>query len=590
MASQEFIRQVAAANDIVEVIQSYFPLERAGSNFKALSPFTQEKTPSFTVSEDKGFFHCFGCGAHGDVLAFVMQMDGLSFPEAVERLAGEAGLALPRADPAEAARAARTASLYPVLEAACTWFQAQLAGAAGQEARAYLHRRGIDDASIERFRLGFAPDARNALKSHLAAKGIDEAAMVEAGLVRAPDDGRLPYDWFRGRVIFPITDPRGRVIAFGGRVIGTGEPKYLNSPNSAVFHKGQSLYGLALARAAARDSGSLIVAEGYLDVIALHRAGLAHAVAPLGTALGEDQLALLWRLAGEPTLCFDGDEAGRRAAWRVAERALPLLAPGRSLRFAFLPPGDDPDSLVAADRAGELRAALRAARPLSDFIWEFELARSATDTPERRAAFRRRLVDLCERIGDRDLRRDYRETCEARFRKTFAPVYRRGRGRGRDPRRFDPGDMVLRAKALGDGPAGDVSRAERTLVATMVTHPELLDEFDEEFAGMRFRDPNLDRLKRDIITIWSRAPGIELERFNRHLADAGHAQTIAGFFARDDWSRPRVNEAFAQPGAPLEAARDGWRDCADRYRTMTGGKCDDQDALIEGGLEDGFSR
>ncbi|MCH9020554.1 MAG: DNA primase [Proteobacteria bacterium] len=343
--------------------------------------------------------NCFGCGAHGDAIGFEMRIDNLTFPEAVERLARAAGLALPARTPEERERTKERTSLYAVLEAACVWFEAQLAGAGGKTAREYLAARGVDDATIATFRLGWAPDSRTALKEALARQDISGQMMVTGGLLKQPEGGGAAYDRFRGRIIFPITDRGGRVVGFGGRALGDREPKYLNSPETPLFHKRQLLYGAALARKAAREASEVIVAEGYMDVIALHRAGFANAVAPLGTALTEEQIQELWRLAPEPVVCFDGDSAGHRAACRVAERALPLLEPGRSLRFVALPAGEDPDSLIAKRGAQALREALAQARPLADLLWEIETRDRPIDTPERRAGVKKRLEKVAGRIG-----------------------------------------------------------------------------------------------------------------------------------------------------------------------------------------------
>ena len=341
-----FLDELRQRCSLADVVGRRVRLTKRGREYVGLCPFHNEKTPSFNVVEDKGFFHCFGCGAHGDVIGFLMQNGGLGFREAVEQLAGEAGLEVPQSTPQERERAQRQVDLQDAMEAACVFFQAQLEAPAGRTGLAYLERRGLDAATIRRFRLGFAPDGREALKRALAGK-IPEALLVEGGLLRRPEDGGATYDYFRNRVIFPIGDRGGRIIAFGGRVIGEGQPKYLNSPETPLFQKGRVLYGWAAARANAAKEPSAIVTEGYMDVIALHRAGFATAVAPLGTALTEAQLEELWKLAPEPILCFDGDAAGERAALRAADRALPLLRPGISLRFAALPAGEDPDTLIA---------------------------------------------------------------------------------------------------------------------------------------------------------------------------------------------------------------------------------------------------
>jgi DNA primase len=322
-----FLDEIRARLACSEVIGRRVRLVRKGREHSGLCPFHNEKTPSFTVNDDKGFFHCFGCGAHGDVIGFTMKIDHLPFPEAVERLAGEAGLEMPRQTPAERARAEVENTLQDVVEAACAWYEAQLRAPAGSAGLAYLRNRGLDEATIAGFRLGFAPDGRAALKSALLQKGFKEDLLLQAGLLVRPDDGRESFDFFRGRVMFPIADRRGRVIAFGGRVMGDGQPKYLNSRDTPLFDKGRTLYALDKARAGVAKAAELIVAEGYMDVIALHAAGFAGAVAPLGTALTEAQIEALWKLAPEPIVCLDGDAAGQRAALRAAERALPMLKP-----------------------------------------------------------------------------------------------------------------------------------------------------------------------------------------------------------------------------------------------------------------------
>ena len=401
----EFLDEIRARVALTDVIGRRVKLTRRGRELLGLCPFHNEKTPSFSVVEDKGFYHCFGCGAHGDVIGFVMRHENLPFPEAVERLAGEAGIAVPQLSPEERVRERERHSIYSVVEAACAWFEAQLAAPAGAGARDYLEARGVSAAMVESFRLGFAPDARGALKAALAGQEISEAMMLAAGLLVQPEDSaREPYDRFRGRLIFPITDRRGRVIAFGGRILGAGEPKYLNSPETAVFHKGTHLYGYALAAERARRRNSVVAVEGYMDVIALHQAGITNAVAPLGTAITEAQIEALWRLAPEPVLCFDGDAAGRRAAFRAGERVLPRLRAGRSLRFAWLPAGEDPDSLLGDAGPERLREVLGRAGTLADLLWELVAGKDALATPERQAGVRQRLRELVAQIPDADLR------------------------------------------------------------------------------------------------------------------------------------------------------------------------------------------
>src|SRR3954469_1362882 len=416
-----FLDELRARLSLSDVVGRKVALKRrSGSEYAGLCPFHNEKTPSFTVNDKKGFYHCFGCGEHGDAVGFVMKTEGLSFPESVEKLAREVGLPVPRATPQERERAERASTLQEVVELATRWFQKQLRLPVGRQGLDYLRGRGLGDETIDDFRLGFAPDSRDGLLAALKREGATVDRLVEAGLVIQPEDsGREPYDRFRGRVMFTINDRRGRAIAFGGRVMGQGEPKYLNSPETPLFHKGANLYCLDRARLAVTKDQPVIVAEGYMDVIALHGAGFTGAVAPLGTALTEGQLGELWKLADEPYLCFDGDNAGRRAAQRGADRALPLLRPGKSLRFVSLPSGDDPDSLIRARGPDAIRRVLEVARPLADVLWDMETDGKQTDAPGRRASIRQALQAKVAEIGDSSVRSAYRDELYERFEKAF---------------------------------------------------------------------------------------------------------------------------------------------------------------------------
>ncbi|MFW6077867.1 MAG: DNA primase, partial [Hyphomicrobiales bacterium] len=407
-------------------------------DFWACCPFHTEKSPSFHADDRKGFYHCFGCKASGDVFTFLVEKQGLSFPEAVERLAAEAGLPLPQQEPQDQARAAERASLYDVMEAAAKFFEAALAGREGAAARAYLAGRGLDEGIVGTFRLGFAPDNRYALKTHLAEAGISGERMAEAGLVVSGEDIAVPYDRFRNRIIFPIRDGRGRVIAFGGRAMSADvHAKYLNSPDTALFHKGSVLYNIDLARGPAHKHGTLVAVEGYMDVIALARAGFANAVAPLGTALTENQIALLWRLAAEPILCFDGDEAGRKAAYRALDLALPLLRPGHSLRFAFMPAGVDPDDLLRDEGPQALASALAAAAPLVEVLWRRALELNDRSTPERRARFEADIRAAAGVISDPKVRSHYMAELSDRIQGLWAAGRRSGASRQAPGRRSE---------------------------------------------------------------------------------------------------------------------------------------------------------
>src|SRR6516165_6309907 len=429
----QFLDELRARLPVSEVVGKRVKLKKAGREWKGLSPFQQEKTPSFTVNDQKGFYHDFSSGKHGDIISFLMETEGVGFTEAVERLAAMAGLPLPAATPDAERFEQRRKTLYDVMELAAKFFADTLASRNGAKARGYLADRAISPATQLQFRLGYAPGDRFALKEHLGSHGISVEDMVEAGLLIAGDDIPVPYDRFRDRVMFPITDTRGRVIAFGGRALEKDVPaKYLNSPETPLFHKGDNLYNVATARQAAHNGAALIVVEGYIDVIAMVTSGFAGAVAPLGTALTEKQLALLWKMADEPILCFDGDKAGQKAAHRAADLALPLLAPGRSLRFALLPEGQDPDDLARSGGRGAIEDVMSAARGLSDLLWAREVEGGSFATPERRAALEARIGELANGIRDEVVRRYYKQDFDKRLQLAFAPETQRFPG----PRNF----------------------------------------------------------------------------------------------------------------------------------------------------------
>ncbi len=569
----QFLDEIRARQPLSDIIGRRVRLVRRGREHVGLCPFHKEKTPSFTVNEDKGFFHCFGCGAHGDVIGFEMRIDNLGFPEAVERLARAAGVALPTRSPEDRERAEERTSLYTVVEAASAWFEAQLAGSVGARAREYLASRGVDDGTIARFSLGWAPDSRNALKRALTGQGISEPMLVTAGLLKVPEDGGASYDRFRGRVIFPITDRGGKVVAFGGRALGEGMPKYLNSPETPLFHKGRQLYGMALARQPAREAGEVIVAEGYMDVIALSRAGFENAVAPMGTALTEDQIQELWRLAPEPIVCFDGDAAGQRAAHRAAELALALLQPGRSLRFATLPPGDDPDSMLAKHGSRGLQDVLGAARPLADVLWDIEVAGRSLDTPERRADLEARLLARARQIGDTAVSRHYERHFKSRLWEAFRPSAAGQRRRGR---RGAPAFSLTRrpeaplSDSLGSGADGMSERRERLLVAMVLNRPELLAKVEEEFAVLEMTSRGLDELRSAILEVPVHAPDLDSEALKNHLSNLGFSAAVERLSAPGEWSERRLDDRFSRPGLPLSEVEKGWRHVLSRHSQAVG--------------------
>lgn len=564
--SSQFLDELRARVDIAGVVGKRVRLQKRGREHLGLCPFHKEKTPSFTLNEDKGFYHCFGCGEHGSAIDFVMKMDNLSFPEAVERLAVDAGLEVPMDSPEQQARAARAKSHYAILNSASTYFAKQLRLPPGKAALDYLAGRGITEESIRRFRLGFAPNLHDGLKAVLKHQSITESEMVEAGLLIQPDDaGRQPYDRFRGRIIFPITNRQGQVIAFGGRLLGNGEPKYLNSPETPLFQKRHSLYGIAEAAATARAKGSIIVVEGYTDVIALAQVGLGNTVAPLGTALTEDQVRLLWRYAAEPYLCFDGDAAGVRAAGRAAENMLAAVTPGKGLRFASLPAGQDPDSLVHVGGAEAIESVLAKALPLSEMIWRLERRGRRLDSPEGRAGLEQRFRELTGRIGDEVVRRHYFSSLkdriwqEYRAERDMGANWARSGGRGVGP--TPPKRLAARS---GAATPVDTSRLqEEILIATVITHPALFDRVDETLGTMRLQSPRLDHLRQAIIKALSGAPELDFRALVDHLeSDTGLRDTLGGLLSRRVYDHAR----FARPDQPLTDAERGWEQLYRLYR------------------------
>jgi DNA primase len=498
---------IRARLPVSSVVGKRVPLKKAGKEWKGLSPFNTEKTPSFYVNDQKGFYHCFSSGKHGDIFRFLMETEGVSFPEAVERLAAEAGVALPKEERQAREQEDYRASLYDICEMACLFFEKQLQGRAGGEARALLERRGLSEEMCRLFRIGWAGAERFALRDHLTGRGVTIEAMLEVGLLTKNDIGAVPWDRFRERLIFPIQDTRGHVIAFGGRAMRADMPaKYLNSPETELFHKGQCLYNLHRARKAAQEKSRVIAVEGYIDAIAVTGAGFSEVVAPLGTALTQEQLQILWRMADEPILCFDGDKAGLRAAFRALDVALPLLEPGRSLRVALLPNGQDPDDLIRSSGPVAFAKVLENARPLIDMLWMREAESAPRDTPERLAAFDRRLRAALETIRNETVRRYYREAIQERLapqRAVQPSVFRNGartEGYRTRERLGKPAQGPLKASPLLAGTAlfagtGQNSPREALIVTILRAHPDLLPPLAETLAGLDFRSHEAIRLR-----------------------------------------------------------------------------------------------
>jgi len=501
--STAWLDELRARTTLSAVIAPSVKLIRAGREWKACCPFHNEKTPSFTVNDDKGFYHCFGCGAHGDAIRFLTDQRGMPFMDAVKELAAKAGMDVPAPDPQAKERADRTATLTDVMAEVAKWYSEQLAGIAGAEARDYLKRRGIEPDVVQRFGLGFAPDSRSALKRALDRLGEDK--LVETGMLIKPEEGGETYDRFRGRLMFPIRDPRGRVIGFGGRILGPGEPKYLNSPDTPLFDKGRTLYNIDRAGPASRNARRLIVVEGYMDVIALDRAGISEVVAPNGTAVTEAQLERMWRLDPSPILCFDGDSAGRKAAIRAATRALPHIRPDRTLRFVELPSGEDPDDVVRTGGREAFEALIASPEPLDARLWRHELEAEPLTTPEAWAGLKDRLVAHAATIDHPDLGRLYREDWLNRFYALRRPEQSRPAARASHARgsfkngRFTPPPQPVGREARTIASSGIDAPTARALMLGFANFPEELPSHCEQLAALPIADRSTAKMRDELV-------------------------------------------------------------------------------------------
>jgi DNA primase len=561
--SPQFLDELRARLPVSEVVGRRVKLRKAGREWKGLSPFNKEKTPSFFVNDQKMAWFDFSSGKNGNIFDFLMLTEGVTFPEAVERLAAEAGVPLPQVSREDDSRAQHRRSLNDVVELAAQFFQATLASRNGAKARGYLADRALDPATQLQFRIGYAPAERFALKEHLGGQGVSVEDMVEAGLLVSGEDIPVPYDRFRDRVMFPIADMRGRVIAFGGRALEKdAQAKYLNSPETPLFHKGATLYNIATARAAAHKGAPVVAVEGYVDVIAMVRAGYEATVAPLGTALTEDQLGLIWKMADEPVLCFDGDGAGRRAAYRAVDLALPLIKPGKSLKFASLPEGQDPDDLYRSGGREAVAEVIGAARALADVLWMRETEASPLDTPERRAAFEARLTEVIATIADETVRKYYRREFSDRLRRMFErderPKFRQAPwrndwrggtrggpggfpsrpgslgGRGAPPRQVLMGGDAyvvmspqLAASPLHRGHRSAIPRREALILQAVINHPWLLHDHLEELSAVEFRHADATTVKGALIDIFAHDGAPDRDGMIAELARRGLTELAA---------------------------------------------------------------
>ncbi len=540
----EFLDQLKARLSLSEYIGSRLKLHRKGRLYVGLCPFHHEKSPSFTVYEDQGTYHCFGCGVHGDILTFAMEKDGLTFQEAVGLLAPQAGMVLPRETPKSAEEVDTLKALYEICEEASRWYAHRLSDPAGQAARHYLERRGVTSETISRFRLGYAPASKDLLY-HLKLKGFREEHLVASSLFVRREDGSL-YDRFRDRVMFPITDISGKIVAFGGRLMGPGEPKYLNSSETSIFHKGKNLYAYTFARKRSKEA-PLLVVEGYMDVISLHQAGFQGAVAPLGTALTEDQIHLLWRGDDAPLLCFDGDAAGQKAAYRAAQRTLPLLRPGKTLNFLLLPSGEDPDSLIRTSGSSFFEKLVQSHIPLIDLFWKSLVSDHALKTPEDKAALAKKFNDFIKEIKDFMIQTQYREEIKHRLRLLNQHV------RGE---KVASNKSSLVFKSPGSTFRFDAKATQfKILMASILLYPEILDQLYEEFMLLKCESSQLLSLKEKILEQINLDEKLDRDALKHHLYSEGFGHVY------EDITRAEVltHAPFLKRASGPEDVVKGWR-------------------------------
>lgn len=559
---ENFMDEIKTRVRVSDVVGRHVKLKRQGKEFAGLSPFTNEKTPSFFVNDEKGFYHCFSSGKHGDAISFFMEVEGLSFPEAVERLAEMAGVEMPKADPRAEERAKRNKKTISWMEQAQIFFEKSLYRDVGSAAREYLKVRGLSKTAAEHFGMGFAPNHFSTLKDELMQQGASPRMLIEAGLIVEPEDpGREPWDRFRDRIMFPIHDTRGRLVAFGGRAMEKGaKAKYLNSPETPIFQKGQLLYNYHRARKAISNpqngARGMIVAEGYMDVIALSRAGFEHAVAPMGTALTEEQLALLWRSGPEPILCFDGDKAGLRAAFRSVERALPLIRPGQTLRFAMLPDGQDPDDLIKAKGRGAMEEVLTRAIGLVDMLWEREVQAEPLNSPEAKAGLKSRLFAALKEIQHDDVRAQYQTVLLDRFDAEFGRQKKAyGGGKWKETslnRKASPALKTVKSE-------GNDAVREKLLIGAILEWPDLLGRVDEVLFEQQFTSPQAAQMQRVLLSYWRVTKAVEKSALNAHIASEG-LETLHREYVHD---RLLIRAAMGGTDAELDTRTALWMTVAE---------------------------
>ena len=568
--SPRFTQDLRDRLTLSEIIGRRVKLVRAGREFKGCCPFHREKSPSFYVNDEKQFYHCFGCGAHGDAVGFVMQHDNLSFPEAVELLATQVGMEVPKQSFEDKEYSIREKSLYTLCDETAKWFEAQLNDNKNRDVMNYISGRGLSVETLNAFRLGYAPNDDQALRKFLLARGFTDAQMIEAGVLKlSTTAGREPYSFFRDRLMFPVTDARGRVVAFGGRILPEHmrppqkndfkPPKYINSADTPLFHKGRTLYAGQHARVAAKDS-KLIVVEGYMDVIACHQAGFKGAVAPLGTALTEEQISLLWKMIPldekEPVLCFDGDEAGYRAAYRATERILPLLKPQQSVRIAFLPEGEDPDTYIREKGTAAFETLINQARPLVDFLWAHHIAGKKFDTPESRAGLSARMDALATQIPDGQLQYHYKQMFRDKLRTFFGHSWK---------------DTKAKANLKIALPVPSKQKSEilipQIMLLTILNHPEIYGFVADEFQKLELGDSELERLYHLVIdalenNLAEEEEPLDSSGLQAKLKEQGASELVNDLLAQE---RLYVHAGFARSGTPQDIVVEGWKSLWSQY-------------------------
>lgn len=557
--SPRFLDEIRNRLTLSDIIGRKVKVIRAGREFKACCPFHSEKTPSFTINDQKQFYHCFGCGAHGDVLKFTMEHDNLGFRDAVEVLAAEAGLEVPKEDPRAIEKAQKAKDLHDLMADAAGWFTDQLYQSQNRDVQDYLNQREITPELVNDFTVGYAPDDSKALITYIRGKGYSQQDMVDVGLIRISTKGaKEPYAFFRDRVVFPVADRRGRIIAFGGRILpehirpptqsSFTPPKYLNSSDTILFDKGRSLYGEDKARLAARDNKPVIVTEGYMDVIACHAAGFSGAVAPMGTALTEGQIQSLWTMIPdehkEPILCFDGDNAGRKAAARVCERIMPLLKAGHSIRLAFMPDGEDPDSLIKSGGPAKFKAILDNAISLIDYIWMSKTGGRTFKTPEERAGVIQSIRNEITSIEDDEVQRHYRALIDQRISDHFFSHYNdRNNGRGKGNNNRGGGPKPKRPSTIRPKVPSFSSTYERVLIAALLNHPIIFDHIEEQLSALSCQQKYLENIKASALQILSNDPDCPAEKLQSDLYYEGFEKEVRDILHEKTY----VHAAFAAP-------------------------------------------